>query len=254
MNIMNNILSNEFKERLRKWSENKTFNPIINPITGYKIKENGPTYKIIEKMYKELILEEFNNKNINMVDIISNDFNKKLKIEDNVYENFSKKDILNINAIKTTNTIRKNNHNIKKDGFRSTTEIDHVFELQMIKKYPFEKINIKEWANSSWNLKEIGKILNRHKKNLIQKILNHEFLEKSENLFLMEMFYDSVDKFMKYHSQKYNKDELIEIFSFFIYVSYLLDPDYNDFDMISRIEIGNEEMVSIAFNNVRLDI
>lgn len=91
---MNKLLHNELREKLKKWPENKNFNPIINPITGYKIKENGPTYKIIEKKYKELFPDKSNDETINMENVYE-DFNEKLNIEDSLEEFSEQQNILN---------------------------------------------------------------------------------------------------------------------------------------------------------------
>lgn len=89
---MNNLSEDEIKKKMGKWPENKLVNPIINPITNRKINIDGPTYKKLEKKYEELFS---NNENINTENDISEDFDKKLNIEDNIEEISDQQNILN---------------------------------------------------------------------------------------------------------------------------------------------------------------
>lgn len=92
---MNNLSDDEIKEKLEKWPENKLVKPIINPITNRKINIDGPTYKKLEKKYEELFSKNSNNENINTENDISEDFDKKLNIEDNIEEISDQQNILN---------------------------------------------------------------------------------------------------------------------------------------------------------------
>ena len=92
---MNNLSEDEIKEKLGKWPENKLVKPIINPITNRKINIDGPTYKKLEKKYKELFFKNSNNENNNIENDISENFDKKLNIEDNIEKISNQQNILN---------------------------------------------------------------------------------------------------------------------------------------------------------------
>src|SRR5690349_5051455 len=87
LNLMNNLIDEEFKKKIQEWGNNKS----INPFTKRKIKITGPTYKKIEKMY------------IDMFDV---NFYKNTKIDSIIYKIFLDKSFNKSYDIELKNYLR----------------------------------------------------------------------------------------------------------------------------------------------------
>lgn len=201
------------KDELIKWNNNKNEGIFVNPRTNAKIKQNGPTYKKLEKEYNILLNNENNKSNkiyINELTYIENKIVIYLNLKDTKKIKIYKYKILDIYE--------------KSEGCSCQQNIEiNINKNEEIKE---DIINILEIIKKEYNNEEIKK------KYRLDYNCNIEELDENGNVY--GFIFNTKDDNIEYpiipvHCYSYKKNKLINICIHIQYISF-----YNHHNNVSH--------------------